>query len=147
MFTNQAGADPYGASVAARYGGGLVPQGIAAELVAAKWDIGRSALDEFAVRSHELAAEARRAGRLGLSVVPVTVDPSAPHGQRDDGIRTDTDVHKLAGLRPAFRDEAYTRRFPQIDWRVAAGNSSQISDGCGHGPVSARRSSWVTTRS
>lgn len=78
MFTNQAGADPYGASVAARYGGGLVPQGIAAELVAAKWDIGRSALDEFAVRSHELAAEARRAGRLGLSVVPVTVDRSAP---------------------------------------------------------------------
>ncbi|WP_328974843.1 thiolase family protein [Streptomyces canus] len=129
MFTNQAGADPYGPSVATRYDGGLVPQGIAAELVAAKWDIGRSALDEFAVRSHELAAEARRAGRLGLSVVPVTVDPSAPAVTKDDGIRTDTDVHKLAGLRPAFRDEAYTRRFPQIDWRVTAGNSSQISDG------------------
>ena len=129
MFTNQAGADPYGPSVATRYDGGLVPQGIAAELVAAKWDIGRSALDEFAVRSHELAAEARRAGRLGLSVVPVTVDPSAPAVTKDDGIRTDTDVHKLAELRPAFRDEAYTRRFPQIDWRVTAGNSSQISDG------------------
>ncbi|MGW3941573.1 thiolase family protein [Streptomyces phaeochromogenes] len=129
MFTNQAGADPYGPSVAARYDGGLVPQGIAAELVAAKWDIGRSALDAFAVRSHELAAEARRAGRLGLSVVPVTVDPGAPPVTEDDGIRTDTDVHKLAGLRSAFRDEAYTRRFPQIDWRVTAGNSSQISDG------------------
>ena len=123
MFTNQAGADPYGPSVAARYDGGLVPQGIAAELVAAKWDIGRSALDEFAVRSHELAADARRAGRLGLSVVPVTVDPGTPPVGEDDGIRTDAAVHQLAALRPAFRDEAYARRFPQIDWRVTAGSS------------------------
>ncbi|AXI76292.1 thiolase family protein [Peterkaempfera bronchialis] len=129
MFSNTAGADPYGPTLAARYDGGLVPQGIAAELVAARWGISRAALDEYAVRSHTRAAEARAAGHLGRSIVPITTADGVAPVTADNGIRTDTDAARLAALRPAFADDGYARRFPQIDWRVTAGNSSQISDG------------------
>ena len=74
------------------------------------------------------AAEARR-GTPGPQRRPVTVDPGAPPVAGDEGIRPDTDGGQLAGLRPAFRDDGVAERFPQIDWRVTAGNSSPINDG------------------
>jgi acetyl-CoA acyltransferase len=128
MFSNVNGADPYGAQVADRYAGGLVPQGIAAELVAARWSIGRAAMDDFALRSHELAARARRDGAHAERLIPVA-RPDAPPVSRDDGIREGTSVEALAKLEPAFADPAYAARFPEIDWSVTAGNASQISDG------------------
>ena len=129
MFSNTAGVDPYGERLADRYEGGLVPQGISAELVAAKWGISRTAMDEFAQRSHSLAAQARDAGLLGRSIVAVSASPSAQVLAEDDGIRSDSSLEKLAALRPAFADDSDASRFPQIDWSVTAGNSSQISDG------------------
>src|SRR3984885_4383442 len=58
------GADPFGPSVARRYADGLVPQGISAELIAAKWGLSRLELDEFAAESHRRAAAADFAAEL-----------------------------------------------------------------------------------
>ncbi|GAA3398103.1 thiolase family protein [Streptomyces roseoviridis] len=117
------GADPFGPGVAERYPEGLVPQGISAELIAAKWSIGRTAMDEFAAASHDKAARSWETGLFDDQVVPYgTV-------RRDESVRPATTPEVLAGLRPAFQDPAFSERFPQIDWSVTAGNSSPINDG------------------
>ena len=121
------GADPFGPGVAARFPGGLVPQGISAELIAAKWSITRERMDEFAARSHRRAAEAHSNGRFATEIVPVRTDAGLVTG--DESVRPGTTPEVLAGLRPAFEDAAYAVRFPQIDWSVTAGNSSPINDG------------------
>ncbi|MFI8520154.1 thiolase family protein [Streptomyces sp. NPDC085481] len=117
------GADPFGPGVAARYPEGLVPQGISAELIAAKWSIGREAMDEFAAASHARAARSWAAGHFDAEVVP--------YGdvRRDESVRPTTTTEILAGLRPSFEDPGFAERFPQIDWSVTAGNSSPINDG------------------
>ncbi|MBE1536974.1 thiolase family protein [Actinomadura algeriensis] len=120
-------ADPYGTAVRARFAPGLVPQGVAAELVAARWKLGRDELDAYAVRSHALAARARESGAFDREIVPVET-PSGPF-DRDETIRPGSTVDKLAGLRPVFEREDLAARFPEIGWHVTAGNSSQITDG------------------
>ncbi|MEU6879996.1 thiolase family protein [Streptomyces sp. NPDC046712] len=117
------GADPFGPGVAERYPDGLVPQGISAELIAAKWSIGREAMDEFAAASHAKAARSWEAGLFDAEVVP--------YGdvRRDESVRPSTTPEILAGLRPAFQDPVFAERFPQIDWSVTAGNSSPTNDG------------------
>jgi acetyl-CoA acyltransferase len=117
------GADPFGPGVAARYPDGLVPQGISAELIAARWELPRSDLDRFALESHRRAARAADDGRFDEELVPV--DGLA----RDESIRPDTTLEALAALKPAFEDPAMAERFPQIDWRVTAGNASPTNDG------------------
>jgi acetyl-CoA acyltransferase len=112
------GTDPFGPGVAKRYPEGLVPQGISAELVAAKWNLGREELDEFAANSHQKAAAANFDSEI-----------TEPGSGRDESIRPATTPEILAGLRPAFYDEDMARRFPQIGWHVTAGNSSPINDG------------------
>ncbi|MGV9860766.1 acetyl-CoA C-acetyltransferase [Gordonia sp. NPDC003425] len=82
----------------------------------------RAEQDEFAARSHQLAATAWKNGVFADEVVPVAIpqrkgDPV--EFVEDEGIRADTTVDSLAGLRPAFRK----------DGTITAGNSSQISDG------------------
>jgi acetyl-CoA acyltransferase len=133
MWSNvPAGADPFGPSVAARYPDGLVPQGISAELIAARWDLSRAELDEFAATSHARAAAAADAGVFKNEMAPVTVSngDGTPHlVDRDESIRPGTTVDVLAGLRPAFQDDTYAARFPEIGWQVTAGNSSPINDG------------------
>jgi acetyl-CoA acyltransferase len=126
------GTDPFGPGVAARYPDGLVPQGISAELIAAKWNLNRAELDEFSVASHAHAATAANDGLFTNEIVPVAVtaaDGSKVLVERDEGIRPNTTVEVLAGLRPAFYDAGTAERFPQIRWTVTAGNSSQINDG------------------
>jgi acetyl-CoA acyltransferase len=123
MKANRMGRDSIGPRMARRYPDGLVPQGISAELIAAKWGLDRETLDRYALRSHQLAAAARSDGRLGREIVPVG------DVRDDEGIRPDTSPEKLAGLRPAFLAEEWTRRFPEIGWVVTAGNSSPITDG------------------
>jgi acetyl-CoA acyltransferase len=117
------GADPFGPGVAARYPEGLVPQGISAELIASRWELPRSELDRFALESHARAARAWEAGAFDEEVVPVD------GLERDESVRPETSLEALAGLKPAFEDEAMGARFPQIDWRVTAGNSSPTNDG------------------
>ena len=111
---------PFGPAMHDRYQGRLVPQGISAELITEKWGLTRSEQDEFALRSHRRAAAAQDAGRFDPQLVPVEVPGSGSGWVRaDEGVRRDTSMEKLAGLKPAFRP----------DGQVTAGNSSQISDG------------------
>jgi acetyl-CoA acyltransferase len=128
MWSNvPAGADPFGPGVAARFPGGLVPQGISAELIAAKWSISREQMDEFATRSHQRAAAAHAEGLFAAELAPVRTD--AGQVTSDESVRPSTSPEVLASLRPAFADPAFAERFPQIDWSVTAGNSSPINDG------------------
>lgn len=123
MKSDRIGRDNLGPLFHARYPQGLVNQGISAELIAAQWKLSREMLDHFALRSHQLADAAR-------AVVAADIEPL--DGVADDeGIRPDTSMEKLSALQPAFADPAMKARFPQIGWRVTAGNSSPITDGAG----------------
>jgi acetyl-CoA acyltransferase len=107
---------PYGPKVLERYGQEF-NQGLGAESIAAKWNLSRAQLDEFALASHEKAAEAidSAAFERQYAVVPDT-------GLRaDEGVRRDTSLAKLGALKPAFTEDGV----------IHAGNSSQISDGTG----------------
>jgi len=95
----------------------LVPQGISAEMIADKWEIPRSELDEIGLRSHQLAAKATEEGRFEREIVPFSVNGDT--FVTDQGIRPDTSLEKLSQLKPAFKE----------DGTITAGNSSQISDG------------------
>ncbi|MGM7666552.1 thiolase family protein [Microbacterium sp. A93] len=125
MGSARAGADPYGQQVAARYSPGLVSQGVAAELVAAKFNISRADQDEYSTRSHRLADAATAA--FQREIVPVTA-PDGTIVTQDETPRPGTSTAKLAGLKAVFETPELSERFPQIDWSVTAGNSSQISD-------------------
>jgi acetyl-CoA acyltransferase len=127
-----AGRDPFGQGVAERYPDGLVPQGISAELIAARWNFSRTQLDTFAAESHRRAAAAWADGRFAAEVEPLkapAADGSLIPVTRDESVRPATSVDILAGLKPAFAAEAWEQRFPQIDWKVTAGNSSPVNDG------------------
>ena len=104
---------PFGPRMSARYDDGLVPQGVSAEIVAERWGLSRTDVDEIAVRSHARAAAATDSGAVEPELAPVA-GVSA-----DEGIRRSTDLATLAGLRTVFREDGV----------VTAGNSSQISDG------------------
>jgi acetyl-CoA acyltransferase len=124
-------ADRDGRLFAERYPEGMVNQGVAAELIAAKWGVGRDELDEFGLRSQELARGATDWGAFGPEIVPVEVvaaDGSRHLVSADEGLRATT-LEGLAALKPAFVDPRMEERFPQIEWSITAGTSSQISDG------------------
>jgi acetyl-CoA acyltransferase len=128
MFSARQGQDPAGPSVRARYAPGLVPQGISAELIAARFAISRRELDVFSARSHAAAA----ATDFSREIVPIEIpgDNGAPRVvQRDETIRPSTTVEGLAELRPVFQSEELSDRFPEIEWCITAGNSSQLADG------------------
>ncbi|MCV7039188.1 acetyl-CoA acetyltransferase [Mycolicibacterium moriokaense] len=124
MFTARIGQDPYGPSVTERYAPGLIPQGVSAELIAARWKLDREAIDEFSARSHRNAA----AADFSAEIVPITT----PDGvvSTDETIRPNTTVEGLATLKPSFQTEEMAARFPEItEWSITAGNSSQLADG------------------
>ncbi|MGI5129995.1 thiolase family protein [Pseudonocardia sp. CA-107938] len=131
MGSQFAGQDPFGAGVAGRYPEGLVPQGISAELIAQRWGFSRAQLDTFAAESHRRAAPAWDEGRFAGEVAPVKVpvDGTLVEVTRDESVRPTTTVDVLAGLRPAFRADAWEQRFPELEWRITAGNSSPVNDG------------------
>jgi len=130
MFSATGQADPYGRSLAHRYPDGLITQGVSAEIIAARWKLDRQALDEFAARSHQLAAAAAAAGWFAGEIVPVPL-PGAGRGQHeaDETIRPATTVESLAGLRPAFQGDPAGERFEEINWSITPGNSSPLTDG------------------
>ncbi|QDN96978.1 thiolase family protein [Streptomyces sp. S1A1-8] len=124
MGSNVRGAeDPFGPGIAARFPEGLVPQGISAELIAAKWGLSRAQMDAFAAGSHQKAAAAWAKGLFDDEVAPLE------GVTRDESVRPATTTEILAGLKPAYYDLGYAERFPQIDWSVTAGNASPINDG------------------
>ncbi|AOS63020.1 thiolase family protein [Actinoalloteichus hymeniacidonis] len=127
MFSSIQDAEQYGAGIDARYPEGLVTQGIAAELLAARWNLGRGELDEFAARSHRLAARAAADGLFDAEIVGVPVEDGVH--DRDETVRPGTTSEGLAALRPCFVDEAAGARFPEIEWRVTPGSSSPLTDG------------------
>jgi acetyl-CoA acyltransferase len=114
-----------GPTVAARYPGGLIPQGVSAELIARKWGLSRTQLDEYAATSHHRAAEAWRQGWFDAQVAPM---PGAELAM-DETIRPGTSVQRLAELPVSFAAEHWSARFGEIDWKVTAGNSSPLNDG------------------
>ena len=118
---------PYGDLVRERYRGTRgfaaddpVPfnQGVGAELIAERWRLSRTQLDEFALASHEKAAAAQDAGAFDPEIVPVAVADGGKVSA-DEGIRRDTTLARLAELATPFR----------TDGVVTAGSASQISDG------------------
>ena len=118
---------PFGPGVFARYEpvGGLVNQGISAEMVADKWDLSREALDVFAAESQRRAARATAEARFERELVPVVVKDAEGRDsgevlRADEGIRPATTPEALAALKPAFKPEG---------GKITAGNSSQITDG------------------
>jgi acetyl-CoA acetyltransferase family protein len=108
--------DPWPAELRDRYS--FVHQGESAELIADRWRIDRTEMDEFAVRSHQLATLAVADGRFAAEMVPFELDGEFRQG--DQTIRPGTDLAKLGELKPAFRKE---------NGRITAGSSSPISDG------------------
>ena len=95
----------------------LTNQGIAAERIAEKWDLSREELDEWALRSHQNAARAQDEGRFDREIVAIPT----PQGEIavDQGVRRETTMEVLGGLRAAFEEGG----------KITAGNASQISDG------------------
>jgi len=112
------GKDFAGTKVGARYAGGLVPQGISAELIANKWNLSRTQLDEFAAESHQRAAKAWKDGSFDSQVTYVN------DLRIDETIRPDTTMETLSGLRLAFKDDLWAKKYTELDWRVTAGSSS-----------------------
>lgn len=126
MGSNTQGQDPFGPGVRDRYPT-LASQGVAAERVAQRWDLSRARLDEYSARSHELAAAAATAGRFDRELLPVRTDGAEVLA--DETIRPGTTAERLGELRPAFATPANVEANPGLDWRITAGNASQISDG------------------
>jgi acetyl-CoA acyltransferase len=127
MFTARIGQDPWGAQLYARYDKGLIPQGIAAERIAAKWSISREEMDAFSAESHRRAAAARNSGAFETETVPVELNGSSL--RKDETIRDTTTTAALAKLTPSFVNDEMKARYPEVNWSVTAGNSSQLTDG------------------
>jgi acetyl-CoA acyltransferase len=127
MGSARMGADPYGPAVRSRFGD-LVPQGVSAELVAEKFSLSRHQLDSYSAESHARAWRARESGRFAAEIVSISrADGSVVDS--DETIRPDTTVQRLAQLPPAFATDSMRVKFPTLDWKITAGNSSQITDG------------------
>ena len=117
MFSSSMGKSPYGTKFKDRYPGDDPNQGIGAEMIAEKWGFSRTELDEFAVRSHKLAAAATDAGAFESQIIPVETENGTV--SVDEGIRRGGSVEKLAKLQTVFKEDGV----------IHAGNASQISDG------------------
>jgi acetyl-CoA acyltransferase len=109
---------PFGETLLARYDNVAFNQGVGAELMATRWGFSRQQLDEFSLRSHQRAAAATDAGAFEAELVPVTT-PDGTAVAADEGIRRDTTLASLAGLKTPFKPDGV----------ITAGSSSQISDG------------------
>ncbi len=126
MGSARMGADPHGKAYEERFPGS-VGQGVSAELIAAKWGITREEMDEYSARSHQLAEATRLAGGLANEIVPIETAEGVV--SVDETIRATTTAESLGQLKTSFNNDALKERFPQINWSITAGNSSQITDG------------------
>jgi acetyl-CoA acyltransferase len=108
---------PYGPKVLERYDGFQFNQGVGAELIAERYGFDRARLDEFASRSHALAAAAIDDGAFADHTVAIDIEGTK--FSTDEGLRRGTSPETLAKLKPSFKEDGV----------VHAGNASQISDG------------------
>ncbi|HVB90689.1 MAG TPA: thiolase family protein [Acidimicrobiales bacterium] len=124
--TDPGPGEAYGPLYKERYE--LIHQGECAEEIARRWKVSRDDMDALALRSHQRAARATDEGRFAGEIVALEarVHPDVPGAadvtgmmEVDEGVRRDTSLEKLRGLRPAFSETG----------SVTAGTSSQISDG------------------
>ena len=114
-----AGANPSGSGLATVFRGVPPNQGIGAEMVAERWGLSRTQLDEFSLASHEKAAAATDEGRFAAQIIPVKLEDGTVV-DTDGGVRRGGTLETMAQLKPAFK---------KPDGVIHAGNSSQISDG------------------
>ena len=113
--------------LADRYNVGELQMGMTAEAVAERFDVSREAQDEYALRSHQRAAEATESGRFAEEIVPVE-DGDGDRVETDEGIRPDTTLEQLADLPTVFKAEG----------TVTPGNASQTTDGAAGLVVTSR---------
>jgi acetyl-CoA acyltransferase len=108
---------PMGPKFFARYEGQQINQGLGAEMIAERWGLSRTEVDEFSISSHEKAAAAIDSGAFAkqYAIVPDT------GLEVDEGVRRGGTVEKLGELKTAFKEDGV----------ITAANSSQISDGSG----------------
>src|SRR5579871_1652004 len=122
MGSNGAGpGKPFGPRVMKRYHDVAFNQGIGAEMMAERWKVTRGELDSFSIESHRRAAQATEEGRFCNEIIPVPVETEngPAHLTRDEGIRANSTLEKMATLKTPFKPDGV----------VTAGNASQISDG------------------
>ena len=121
---------PFSQKLMDRYEGGLVPQGVSAEIIAERWELSRQQLDEFGARSHERAHQATEEGRFEGEILPIKIEREngSQLFEKDEGIRYPVNREKMATLPTPFKDDGV----------VSAGNSSQISDGAGAVVIASR---------
>lgn len=111
------GGHPYPEAFRARYT--QTPnQGTGAEMIAEQWGFDRTALDQFSLDSHQKAAAAQDGGAFDDQIVGIKDQDGNPV-LKDEGIRRDGSIEKMAGIKPAFKEDGV----------IHAGNASQISDG------------------
>jgi len=113
---------PFGPAMMRRYNNVQFNQGISAEMLAERWKLDRASLDQFSLESHRRAARATEQGWFCREILPTGVqkeDGTTVQVSRDEGIRADTTLEKMATLKTVFK----------ADGVVTAGNSSQITDG------------------
>src|SRR5215831_7972261 len=112
---------PFGPAVMKRYNSVQFNQGLSAEMLAARWKLERRSLDEFSLESHRRAAQATEQGWFCREILPTTAETAqgTVQASRDEGIRADTTLEKMASLKPVFKE----------DGCITAANSSQITDG------------------
>ena len=113
------GANPSGSALTTLYKGVPPNQGIGAEMIAERWGLPRTQLDEFSLGSHEKAAAAIDDGKFTAQIAPVTLEDGTVV-DTDEGVRRGGTLETMAALKPAFK---------KPDGVIHAGNSSQISDG------------------
>jgi acetyl-CoA acyltransferase len=117
MGSSTNGEDPLGPAYLDRYGGISPNQGVGAEMIAERWKLTRTQLDEFALRSHDRAAQAQDDGSFAGQIAPVQTPDALV--ESDEGIRRGGTVDRLAELKTPFKGDGV----------ISAGNASQISDG------------------
>jgi acetyl-CoA acyltransferase len=118
MGSSLVGQNPMGSALETFYKNVPPNQGIGAEMIAERWGLSRTQLDEFSLDSHAKAARAQDEGRFEGQITPVKL-PDGTVVSSDEGVRRGSTVEKLATLKTPFKEDGV----------ISAGNSSQISDG------------------
>jgi acetyl-CoA acyltransferase len=113
---------PFGPAMLRRYNNARFNQGISAEMMAERWDLDRTSLDAYSLESHRRAARATEQGWFCREILPTPFereDGTTLSVTKDEGIRADTTLEKMATLKTVFKPDGV----------ITAGNSSQITDG------------------
>ena len=99
----------------------MTAMGVSAEMLAEKWQLSRAALDEYSLRSHQLAAQATSEGYFRREILPLEVKENGTtlRFDQDEGVRPETNLEKLGTLKTPFKEAGV----------ITAGSASQISDG------------------